>query len=103
MGGALTFSISGIRNPRSTATTLSFKVYVKDASSYGQYAIESGKGISVANPSDFTSVTITRDSTVNGVTTTYNFQVTLSNIINTGDYIQVVFPSAVTVKSVANQ
>lgn len=44
-----------------------------------------------------------RASTINGETTTYTFTITLSNIIYTGDYIQIVFPSSISVNSVVNQ
>lgn len=102
-GGSLVMTIEGIRNPRSTASTLSFKVYVKDSSDYGQYAIESGEGLTISSVSDFTNVLIERDSTVNGVVTTYYFTITLSNIIYSNDYIQIVFPSSISLTSVVNQ
>lgn len=82
---------------------MSFKAYVNDANGFGQYSLESGKGITVTSVSDFTNVAISRDSTVNGVMTTYYFTITLSNIINTGDIIQIVFPSSITLESEVNQ
>ena len=102
-GGDLVLTIPGIRNPRSTARTLSFKVYVNDASGFGQYSVESGEGITISSISDFTAIALTRDSTINGVSTTYYFTITLSNLIYNDDYIQIVFPSSVSISSIVNQ
>jgi hypothetical protein len=102
-GGTIVMTIDGIRNPRSTASTLSFKSYVKDSSDYGQYSIESGRGLTISSVSDFTNVVIDRDSTVNGIITTYYFTITLSNIIYSNDFIQIIFPSSISLTSVVNQ
>ena len=102
-GGSLVFTISGIRNPRSTATTLSFKTYIYDSSGNGQYSFETGATISVSTVSNLTDISISRSDTTNAVTNTYTFTITLVNVIQDGDYIEVVFPSEISVGSVVNQ
>jgi hypothetical protein len=101
--GNLVFSVPGIRNPRSTATTSTFKVYIYDEDGFGQYSIESGEGISVSSISDVTAVSLSRASTVNGIKTTYTFTITLNSIIVSGDYLRIVFPNEIAVQSVTNQ
>jgi hypothetical protein len=97
------WTITGLRNPRSTTPTLSFKAYINDASDNGQYIVESGERLSITTPSDFAGVAFSRDSTVNGVSSTYQFTITLSNQIFTGDFIRVIFPTEVSVRSSSSQ
>lgn len=104
VSGSVVFDVSaGVRNPRSTAQTLSFKVYVNDADGNGQYAIESGKSIQMTTASGFTAASVSSSSSMNGVLSVYTFEVTLSNVIVNGDNIKVVFPTEFGVSSVVNQ
>lgn len=100
---SVAWTVQGLRNPRSTAPTLSFKAYINDASDNGQYIVESGERLSISTASDFVAISYTRDSTVNGITTVYYFTVTLSNQINSGDYVRIIFPTEVTLKSTTSQ
>ena len=96
-------SISGIRNPRSTASTLTFKTYIYDSNGDGQYSYDTGANLAVSSVSDFTDISISRGSTINSAVTTYTFTITLSNVIESSDYYQIVFPNEMIVDSVANQ
>lgn len=97
------WTVQGLRNPRSTAPTLSFKAYINDASDNGQYIVESGERLTISTSSDFVDIAYTRDSTVNGITTIYYFTITLNNQIISGDFIRIIFPAEVTLKSTTNQ
>ena len=97
--GDLNFTIDGITNPRSTASSSSFQVSVYDSSGYDQYEITSGVTVQVSEVSDFASISLDTASQVNGDTTNYKFSITLSNQLQASDIIRVTAPGTVTISS----
>lgn len=99
LSGTLQFTIEGIQNPRSLRPTDSFQARIYDPNGDGQYAITTGRTITMLAASDFKSISISQGSENNGAVTDYTFSITLSNTLVAGDFIRVTFPTEVGISS----
>jgi hypothetical protein len=61
-----------------------------------QYSITTGRTLTMIVASDFQSISLSSASQNNGATSNYTFSMTLSNVLNVGEYIRVIFPSQIT-------
>ena len=95
-GTSLSFSIGGILNPVSMATTSSFSVQTYDSSGYSIDYRNSGITVAMTSVNQFTSIGLTLGSYVNGATNTYTFSFVASSPISDGNYIFMTVPSTVT-------
>ena len=86
-------SIDAIKNPRSTLITDSFQIIVTDANANLIYSLTTGKTETMTTVSGFQSISVTPGSKANGDTTTYTFSITLSNVVHSGEFIEIVFPT----------
>ena len=95
-GTSISFSIAGILNPVSTATTSSFSITTYDSTGNQIDTKTSGITVVMTSVNQFTSVGLTLGSYVNGATNTYTFTFVASSPISDGNYILITVPSSVT-------
>ena len=99
ISGTLQFTIDGIQNSRSLEPTASFQTAIYDTSGNGQYAITTGRTLTMTTASDFLSISLSTSSLNNGAVNDYTFSATLSNILKAGEFIRLTFPSEISVTS----
>jgi hypothetical protein len=89
-------NIAGIVSPRTTAPTLSFKVYINGPNNYPEYKKEQGVYANVAKGRAFNRAIIRRSNEVNGINSGhYNFTVSLSSRVYKNEYIKITPPEGV--------
>jgi hypothetical protein len=92
-------SIAGIRSPRTTAPTLSFKAYILGHDGYVQFRKEQGVYSNVNQAKLFTKSVIKRSNEINGDSTGhYNFTVQLASEVKKGEFIKVTPPEAINIR-----
>jgi hypothetical protein len=97
-------NIDQILTPRSTQPSGSFKVRVYDVSGNIQYKKESMITSRVSEASQFKKVVMTRSSDINGIgNVTYNFSLQLNSLVYRGEWLKIVAPSGVYIKSSRDQ
>lgn len=92
----LSFSIERLRNPYSTATSSSFHVQLLDSKGNKIAFQDQGVTIQVSEGSPFQKAAITPSSKVNGMETSYRFQLTLKNPLPTRTMLTITAPPEVT-------
>ena len=95
-GTSISFSINGILNPVSMATTNSFSIITYDSSDFQIDSKSSGITLTMTSSSLFTSVSLSIGSNTNGATNTYTFTMTASAPISKDNYIYMKIPNTVT-------
>ena len=89
-------TIAGIRSPRSTAPTLSFKVRIITPDGYVSYKKEQGVYSNVYQAQEFSIANIKRSNETNGdMTGYYNFTVQLSTKVYKNEYFKIMPPTGV--------
>eukprot|EP00347_Sterkiella_histriomuscorum_P010553 403375847 len=94
IGSVFSFSVQGIKNPRTTQTTSIFYFYSYDSDSYkidssGQYDYFTATMTSL---SDLTAITIDKSNNTNNAVTNYFFTLTPNSPILQNDQISIKFP-----------
>jgi hypothetical protein len=92
-------TIAGIKSPRSTAPTLSFKVRIVTPDGYLSYKKEQGVYSNVYQAKDFKIATIKRSNETNGDMTGYfNFTVQLSSEVRKNEYFKITPPTGIEIQ-----
>jgi len=92
--------IAGIRSPRSTAPTLSFKAYINGQDGYPQFKKEQGVYSNVYQAKRFRKTIIARSNEVNGDNMgAYNFTMMLSSEVKKNEYAKITPPQGITIES----
>ena len=98
--GRVSFTINGVTNPSTTATTSTF-TYYSATDSTGSYQIDSlSTGITfTAAVASLVSASAAPSSYTTGETATYTFEVVTKNTIPSNGYLKVTFPSELSFSS----
>ena len=99
-GSTISFSVSGLQNPPTLQPTASFTILTRTFDAYSIDGINSGVTVTMTTVPTFSQVQITPTSYYNGASTTYRFAVTVRNPHYSGDYLEIVFPSAITFSNI---
>ena len=96
--------IAGIKTPRSTKPTLSFKVKIMDSNGFVQYERKQGVYSNVEQARNFEKVGIAKTNYQNGDSTgDYIFTVMFSSIVNQDEYLMITPPPSVTILPAPDQ
>ena len=95
-GTTLSFNMSGITNPVSTATSSSFTYTTLDSSNFQIDTRSSGITVAMLNTTEFSNITLASNSTTNSETATYTFTFIASSPLVDGDQIFMQIPSSIT-------
>ena len=95
-GNTLSFSMTGVTNPVSTATSSSFTYTTLDSSNFQIDTRSSGITVTMLTTNEFSSITLASNSTTNSETATYTFNFIASSPLVDGDQIFMQIPSSIT-------
>ena len=95
-GGNLSFSMTGITNPISTATSNSFIYTTLDSSKFLIDTRSSGITVTMNTTNEFSSINLTSDSMTNSEVAKYTFTFVATSPLVDGDQIYMQIPSSIT-------
>lgn len=95
-GTSISFTIGSIVNPTSMAVSSSFSFITYDSSNYQIDSKTSGITVTMTSSNEFTSISLSTGSSVNGATNTYTFTMTASAPISASNKIYMKIPNTIT-------
>ena len=96
-GSSISFTVSSITNYDTTQTSSTFLIYTQTSSSINIDSYQLGSLTVTWTFATISGLTITPSSYSTGVQTTYAFQFTITQRILINSYIQIAFPSEITI------